>query len=88
VGDVFVSPSKHDLDAVALGYHFVSSEWGKGFATEACHAVLATINGQRVQAWIVPDNARSRRVATKLGMIIVGQVIEARLLHDLWEVRL
>jgi RimJ/RimL family protein N-acetyltransferase len=88
VGDVFIRPSRHDAEALELGYHFVSSEWGKGYATEACRAVLATVSGQRVQAWIVPENARSRRVATKLGMTIVGQVIEAGLLHDLWEVRL
>lgn len=68
--------------------HFVSSEWGKGFATEACQAVLATVSAQRVQAPIVPANSRSRRVATKLGMAVVGQVMEAGLLHDLWEVRL
>jgi RimJ/RimL family protein N-acetyltransferase len=88
VGDVFVRPSKHDADALELGYHFASTEWGKGFATEACRAVLAPINGRRVQAAIVPENHRSRRVAIKLGMTIVGQVIEADLLHDLWEVRL
>ena len=88
VGDVFIRPSKHDADALELGYHFVSSEWGKGFATEACRAVLATVSSRRVQAAIVPDNFRSRRVATKLGMTIVGQVMEAGLLHDLWEVRL
>jgi RimJ/RimL family protein N-acetyltransferase len=87
VGDVFIRPSKHEAEALELGYHFVSSEWGKGFATEACRAVLATIQGQRVHAAIVPENHRSRRVATKLGMTIVGQVIEAGLLHDLWEVR-
>lgn len=88
VGDVFVRPSKHDADALELGYHFVSLQWGKGYATEACRAVLATVAGQRVQAAIVPENIRSRRVATKLGMIVVGQVMEAGLLHDLWEVRL
>jgi RimJ/RimL family protein N-acetyltransferase len=87
VGDVYIRPSKHDADALELGYHFVSSEWGKGYATEACQAVLVMIKGQRVQAAIVPENNRSRRVATKLGMTIVGQVMEAGLLHDLWEVR-
>ena len=88
VGDVFVRPSKHRADALELGYHFVSTEWGKGYATEACQAVLATLKGRRVQAAIVPDNHRSRRVATKLGMTVVGQVTEAGLLHDLWEVGL
>jgi [ribosomal protein S5]-alanine N-acetyltransferase len=88
IGDVFVRPSKQDSGALELGYHFLSSEWGRGFATEACRGVLSTVRGQRVQAPIVRDNARSRRVATKLGMAIVGQVMEAGLLHDLWEVRL
>ena len=88
IGDVFIRASKHDAEALELGYHFISSEWGKGFATEACRAVLATVSAQRVQAPIVPANFRSRRVATKLGMAVVGQVVEAGLLHDLWEVRL
>jgi RimJ/RimL family protein N-acetyltransferase len=88
IGDVFIRPSKHDVEALELGYHFVSSEWGKGLATEACQGVLARLSGQRVQAPIVPANSRSRRVATKLGMAVVGQVMEAGLLHDLWEVRL
>jgi RimJ/RimL family protein N-acetyltransferase len=88
IGDVFVRPSRHDAGALELGYHFVSSEWGKGFATEACRGVLSTVSRQRVQAPIVRDNARSRRVATKLGMAIVGQVMEGGLLHDLWEIRL
>ena len=83
VADVFIRVSKHDSAALELGYHFVSTEWGKGFATEVCRAVMATLRGQRVQAAIVPENIRSRRVATKLGMAIVGQVIEASLLHDL-----
>jgi RimJ/RimL family protein N-acetyltransferase len=80
--------AKYDSDALELGYHFVSTEWEKGYAIEACRAVLATISRRRVQAAIVPENTRSRRVATKLGMAIARQVTEAGLLHDLWEVRL
>lgn len=82
IGDVYARPSEHDFEAVELGYHFVCSEWEKGFATEACRALLSTLGGHRVQAPIVPDNIRSRRVATKLGMAVVRQVTRGGLLHD------
>jgi RimJ/RimL family protein N-acetyltransferase len=85
IGDVYVRASEHDADALELGYHFLSSEWGCGFATEACRALLLTVRGQRVQAPIVPGNQRSRRVATKLGMTITRQVERGGLVHDLWE---
>jgi ribosomal-protein-alanine N-acetyltransferase len=85
IGDIYLRPSRHDSDALELGYHFHSSAWGCGFATEACRAVLQTANGQRVQAPIVPDNQRSRRVATKLGMTIIRQVERGGRHHDLWE---
>jgi ribosomal-protein-alanine N-acetyltransferase len=78
VGDVFLRTSKHDPQALELGYHFGSAFWGKGFATEACRAVITTASGYRIQAPIVPENVRSRCVATKLGFSIVGQVSAAK----------
>jgi RimJ/RimL family protein N-acetyltransferase len=85
IGDVFLRPSRHDADALELGYHFLPSNWGRGYATEACSAVMGTATSKRVQAPIVPENHRSRRVATKVGMTIIGQVERGGLLHDLWE---
>ena len=85
VGDVFLRASKHDSDALELGYHFESTSWCKGFATEACRAVIGTVPNCRVQAPIMAHNNRSRRVATKLGFSIIGEVMRGDRLHDLWE---
>jgi ribosomal-protein-alanine N-acetyltransferase len=85
IGDIFIRTSRHDPQALELGYHFGSPFWGRGFATEACRAVLATAPDYRIQAPIVPDNVRSRRVATKLGFSVIGQVMRSDRLHDLWE---
>ena len=84
IGDVFLRPSPHHEGMLELGYHFVSSSWGQGYATEAVRAVLTTRDGKPVEATIVPDNERSRSVARKLGFVIVGQLMHEDRLHDLW----
>ncbi len=39
---------------------------------------------RRVHSLIVPGNARSRRVAEKLGMSVERRVVHAGAPHDLW----
>jgi RimJ/RimL family protein N-acetyltransferase len=98
VGDVFLRPIDPEVrrglsrldpggEVLELGYHFHSSAWGRGYATEAVRAVLADHPGASVWAYIVRDNARSRRVALKLGLRIVGEIDRHGRLHDLWELR-
>lgn len=54
-----------------IGYVFGSNAWGRGFACEACHAVLAYLEarlpGVTVEAFIDTRNARSVALAERLG---------------------
>lgn len=84
VGNVFLRQSRDHVGALELGYHFRSTCWGQGFATEAARAVLATASGKTVEAPVVPENARSQHVLRKLGFAIAGQLMHAGRLHDLW----
>jgi RimJ/RimL family protein N-acetyltransferase len=87
VGNVFLRASPRTGGVLELGYHFESDSWGRGFATEAAKALLATAGRNPVEAPVVPENARSRRVMEKLGFRISGQLTHAGRLHDLWVLR-
>src|SRR5712692_7215947 len=54
-----------------LGWTLAREHWGQGYATEAAAALRAWANGERglerLISLISPDNARSIRVAEKLG---------------------
>src|SRR5581483_2246466 len=50
-----------------LGWAILSSHWGRGYATEAARAARDWLGSDRLISLIAPDNARSIRVAEKLG---------------------
>lgn len=60
------------LPAVEVGWRFARDAWGLGYATESADAALRFAFGERgmreVIAIVDPENARSLRVAEKLGM--------------------
>jgi RimJ/RimL family protein N-acetyltransferase len=60
------------LPAVEVGWRFARGAWGHGYATESARAALAFAFADRgmreVIAIVDPENARSLRVAEKLGM--------------------
>jgi RimJ/RimL family protein N-acetyltransferase len=62
-------------DEVEIGYEFLPTSWGKGFAAEATRAVLAWIDaampGEPVVLTTQVANERSLRLAQKLGFIEV-----------------
>ena len=62
---------------IEIAYLFGRGYWGRGYATEASVAVrdwaLGELGLQRLIALIYPDNARSIRVAQKLGMEPAGE---------------
>jgi RimJ/RimL family protein N-acetyltransferase len=62
-----------DVEELEIGYRLDPSYWGRGIATEAARAVrdhaFDELRLARVISLIHPENAASRRVAEKNGMI-------------------
>ncbi|MFH8518451.1 GNAT family N-acetyltransferase [Streptomyces gelaticus] len=60
-----------EAGATELGYLFLPEAWGRGYATEACTTVLdwfaETLPGEPVVLYTQTANARSMRLAAKLG---------------------
>ena len=69
-----------------LGYSINHQYWGKGYAVEASKAVLSwsfiSLNLQRVEVGLFPDNYQSERVCQKLGMVYEGIKHKAYLRYD------
>jgi RimJ/RimL family protein N-acetyltransferase len=65
------------LDLPDLGYAFSPAYWGRGYATEACRALLTWAKRAhgltQVLAIVKPSNAGSIRVLEKLGFVRDGQ---------------
>lgn len=61
-----------EFDEIDLGYRFSPLYWGKGFATEASHAILSYGFGElqlkRIIAIAMKDNLASIKVMQKVGM--------------------
>lgn len=71
--------SSEEVGVYELVYHFKLSQWGNGYATEACVGVINYINkGQsrclvkKLIASVAPENSRSKRVLEKCGFIYKG----------------
>jgi RimJ/RimL family protein N-acetyltransferase len=63
-------------DAVEIGWHLHPDVWGRGYATEMGHALLAQAHAHglhSVRAVVYPDNTASRAVCLRLGMDEVGE---------------
>ncbi len=71
IGWCGLQPLPHTCD-FELFYGYAQSVWGQGYATEAGTALLRTgfiaLPVDRIVARVHPDNPRSQRVVTKLGM--------------------
>jgi RimJ/RimL family protein N-acetyltransferase len=56
-----------------LGWALIRAHWGQGYATEAAAAIRDWAHGSRsldrLVSLITPDNARSQRVARRLGAV-------------------
>lgn len=74
IGNVWFAPG--EWETWELGYVFHDAYWGRGYALEACRAVLAdgfaNRNVRRVVAMCNPDNAASWRLLERLGFTREG----------------
>ncbi len=66
-------PKSENLHEVVLGYRFLRTAWGNGYATEGARAIInkgfTELGVQRVVATTYEENVASRRVMEKLGMV-------------------
>jgi RimJ/RimL family protein N-acetyltransferase len=76
LGQVGLFPVEGKGPEVEVAYELAPRAWGHGYATEAARALVdygfAELSLRRIVALILPDNARSRNVASKCGMTLAG----------------
>lgn len=88
-GDValfYMAPAKHR--SIELGFSFLPSRQGNGYATEAARALVAwafSIGFHRVYGRLEPRNAASARVLEKLGMRHEGTLVENEWVKGEWQ---
>ena len=70
-------PEKDEID---LGYRFIQSAWGKGYATEAAKHTLnhgfSTLHLKTIFGKAQSDNIASIHVLQKIGMQFVNEEME------------
>jgi ribosomal-protein-alanine N-acetyltransferase len=71
VGCCGLHPRNAEGGVHELGFHLLTGEWGKGYASEAARAVIGyafdVLDSRELFAGHHPDNAASRNVLVKLG---------------------
>lgn len=71
-----------------LGWGLARAAWGKGYAAEAAVAagdwMFATLGPARLSSLIHPANARSQKLAAKLGFRAEAETYHAGALHQIW----
>ncbi len=76
LGQVGLFPVEGKGPEVEVAYELAPRVWGHGYATEAARALVdygfAELRLRRIVALILPDNARSRNVASKCGLTLEG----------------
>ena len=80
IGSILLIPlpnsDKTDSGKIEIGWHFRPASWGYGYATEAANALLQygfqNLELATIYAVTTPDNIRSQRVMTRLGMQALG----------------
>ena len=76
LGQVGLFPVEGKGPEVEVAYELAPRVWGHGYATEAARALVdygfGELGLRRVVALILPDNARSRNVASKCGLVLEG----------------
>jgi len=76
----------HDIE---IGYYLARQAWGRGFATELGHALVAMAFGplglERVVAVVRPENTASQNVLAKLGFRPVAVEHHYGADVELWE---
>lgn len=71
--------NRPELNEIDLGYRYLKSSWGKGYATEAAFACIKygfeKLCIQRIVGRAMPENKGSLKVLEKCGMTFIGDQI-------------
>jgi ribosomal-protein-alanine N-acetyltransferase len=88
IGNCGVRINDPELREANIGYELASSQWGKGYATEAARTMLRigfqTLHMHRIWAETVAENRGSARVLEKLGMRLEAREREKVWIKDRW----
>ncbi|MEO1279371.1 MAG: GNAT family N-acetyltransferase [Planctomycetota bacterium] len=80
--------ARESFQCATLGYGVAEAHQGRGFATEACEAVVRfafdELNIHRVQAGHLPENLASAAVLRKLGFVPEGYARDFLCFHGRW----
>jgi [ribosomal protein S5]-alanine N-acetyltransferase len=75
----------HEAD---IGYELAPDHWGRGYATEAAHAIVqfgfAELKVHRIWAWCIADNTASARLLERLGLKPEGRLREKEYFKGRW----
>jgi len=76
-GWIMLTPLADEGPGIEIGWRLPQLCWGRGFATEAASTILrygfATLGLDEIIAVIDPENLRSKRVATRIGLRAIGR---------------
>ncbi len=74
------------VNKVVIGYRFCESCWGQNLATEPVRALTGylfeTVGLNRIEAYVMPQNAASQRVLEKNGFMREGLLRQANIWTD------
>jgi RimJ/RimL family protein N-acetyltransferase len=89
MGDVVLKPAPF-TEGIEVGYHFVPSAWGNGYATESSRRLMDygfhQLELDRIVAAVAVDNERSLAVMGRLGLVRVKRIEHANLPHWMFQV--
>jgi RimJ/RimL family protein N-acetyltransferase len=79
-----------ELNEVDLGYRFMKTAWGKGYATEAAFASIhhgfSKLGLKEITGRALPGNLPSMRVLEKCGLSYVGEEVIEGYLHKTYRI--
>ena len=82
----YFNPDISDPDDVELGYRFIQSSWGKGYATEGSKALIFKgfneLSVNCIMAGAVSENKASLKVMEKSGLKLQGRFFEQEIAKE------